>query len=233
MSTLSTALRECHRLRKHLKALQEEIALGPRVAKAQQAALDREEQAHKEARETITKLKLRQRDEEGSLKAVETQLAKSEKQLNDTANQKEYSAKQSEIEQAKAKKATLEDAILATMGEIEERTAALPAVDKRWADAQAEFKQQQQEGRERLERLQADQVASQADLAKYEAELPPKVRSVYDAQVKGHGPNALAAVKDKVCLGCRTALTQQKAMELAGGQFVACSNCGKLLYPES
>jgi predicted nucleic acid-binding Zn-ribbon protein len=230
---LPTALRECHRLRKHLKALQDEIDLGPRVAKAQQAALDRAEQTHKEARETITKLKLRQREEEGSLKAVETQLAKSEKQLNDTANQKEYAAKQSEIEQAKGKKAALEDAILATMAEIEDRTAALPAADKTWADAQAEYRQQQQEGLERLGRLKADQEAARAELAKYEAELPPKVKATYDVQVKAHGPNALAGVKDKVCLGCRSSLTQQKTMELVGGQFVACASCGKLLYPEA
>ena len=233
MSTLSTALRECHRNRKHLKALQEEIDRGPRIATTQQTVLTREEQSHKDAREIITKLKVRQREEEGSLKSVEAQLAKSEKQLNDTANQKEYAAKQSEIEQAKAKKATLEDAILATMGEIEERTAALPAVDKQWADARAEYAQQQQEAMERLERLKADQVASGAELLKFEADLPPKVRTLYDSQVKAHGPDALAAVKDKVCSRCRTQLTQQKVLELNGGTFVTCSGCGKLLYPES
>ncbi|HUR55363.1 MAG TPA: C4-type zinc ribbon domain-containing protein [Gemmataceae bacterium] len=233
MSTLSTALRECHRLRKHLKALQEEIDRGPRVLKLQQAALAREEQTHKEAREIITKLKVRQREEEGSLKTVETQLAKSEKQLNDTANQKEYAAKQSEIEQAKAKKATLEDAILATMTEIEERTAALPAVDKQWADAQAEYARQQDEAKERLDRMVADQAASRTELAKHEETLPPKVRTAYDILVKAKGPDALATGKDKVCLGCRTQLTQQRVMELNGGTFVTCPGCGRILYPET
>lgn len=233
MSTLSTALRECHRLRRHLKALQDEIDRGPRVLKLQQAALDAAQQTHKEAREIITKLKLRQREEEGSLKTVETQLAKSEKQLNDTANQKEYAAKQSEIEQAKAKKAAIEDQILATMTDIEDRTAALPTVDKTWADAQAEFTQQQVEAKERLGRMKADQEFSRGELAKYEEALPAKVRSAYDTLVKAKGPEALAAVKDKVCLGCRTQLTQQKVMELAGGTFVTCSGCGKILYPES
>ena len=233
MSTLSTALRECHRLRRHLKALQEEIDRGPRVLKIQQAALDAAQVTHKEARETISQLKRRQRDEEGSLKTIETQLAKSEKQLNDTANQKEYAAKQSEIEQAKAKKAATEDQILATMTDIEDRTAALPAVDQTWADAQAEFARQQDEAKERLERMKADQVFCRGELARHEESLPPKVRAAYDTLVKAKGPEALAAVKDKVCSGCRTQLTQQKVMELAGGVFVTCSGCGKIMYPES
>lgn len=233
MSTLSTALRECHRLRKHLKALQEEIERGPRIAKAQQTALTQEERSQKEAREVITKLKVRQREEESSLKSVEAQLAKSEKQINDTANQKEYTAKQHEIEHAKAKKAGLEDEILATMTEIEERTGNLPAVDKQWADAQADYAEKQQDARERLERLKADLVSSGAELVKFEADLPPKVRTLYDSQVKAHGPDALAAVKDKVCSRCRTQLTQQKVLELTGGTFVTCPGCGKLLYPES
>jgi predicted nucleic acid-binding Zn-ribbon protein len=233
MSTLPTALRECHRLRRHLKALQEEIDRGPRVLKLQQAALDAAQATHKEAREVITQLKRRQRDEEGTLKTIETQLAKSEKQLNDTANQKEYAAKQSEIEQAKGKKAATEDQILATMTDIEERTAALPTVDATWAEAQAEFARQQDEAKERLERMKADQTFSHGELKRHEESLPPKVRASYDALVKAKGPDALAAAKDKVCSGCRTQLTQQKVMELAGGQFVSCSGCGRILYPES
>lgn len=233
MSILSTALRECHRLRRHLKALQEEIDRGPRVLKLQQAALDAAQVTHKEARETITQLKRWQRDEEGSLKTIETQLAKSEKQLNDTANQKEYAAKQSEIEQAKAKKATTEDMILATMTDIEDRTAALPTVDATWAEAQAEFGRQQDEAKERLERMKADQEFCRGELKRHEESLPPKVRASYDGLVKAKGPDALAAVKDKVCSGCRTQMTQQKMMEIAGGTFVTCSGCGKILYPES
>ena len=64
----------------------------------------------------------------------------------------------------------LEDAILTTMTEIEERTAAIPAVEKKWADAQAEFEQYKQEAAERLERLLADQAATQAELAEAETE---------------------------------------------------------------
>ncbi len=92
MSAAAT-LRECHRLRKHLKALQEEIDRGPRVLKAQQARLAAEEQAHKDHHEAIKKLKLKQRDDEGTLKQTETRLAKLEGQLQGISVPKEYKAK--------------------------------------------------------------------------------------------------------------------------------------------
>lgn len=231
--SITSTLRECHRLRKHLKTLQEEIDRGPRVLKAQQTRLATEEQAHKDHHEAIKKLKLKQRDDEGTLKQTETRLAKLEQQLLGISVTKEYDAKKSEIRQATDAKNALEDAILATMGELEEKTAAIPAVEKRWADARAEFKQYQLDAAERLARMQADQTESQALLAKHEGELPANVKGLYDAQVKGRGPDALAALKGKVCQGCRGSVTDQKAYELGSGAFVVCPNsgCGRLLYP--
>lgn len=231
MSTVTSIFRECHRLRKHLKALQEEIDRGPRVLKAQQTRLAAEQQAHKSHHDEITRRKLKQREDEGTLKQTETRLVKLQEQLNAAGNQKEYDAKQSEIRQATEKKGQLEDAILTTITELEEATAAVPAVEKKWADAQTEFAQYQRDAAERLERLKADQTASKESLARTEATLPDvKVKPYYLAQTKVHGPDALAAVKDKVCQGCRTALTDQKVIELQAGTYVVCPSCGKMLY---
>jgi predicted nucleic acid-binding Zn-ribbon protein len=232
MPSVTSALRECHRLRKHLKALQGEIDLGPRVLKNQQAQLERERQAHVDHHEAIKKLKLKQREDEGSLKETETRLAKLAEQLNSAGNQKEYDAKQSEIRQATEKKGALEDTILTTIGELDEKTAAIPAVEKRWADAQVEFARLQEEGKVRLERLKNEQQLARTQLEEVEATLPEdRVRPYYVAQVKGHGPDALAAVKDRVCQGCRTSLTQQRILDLQNGAFIVCTSCGKLLYP--
>ena len=232
MATVTQLFRECHRLRLHLKRLQEEVDLGPRVLKARQTQLAAEEQAHKTHHETITKLKLKQREDEGTLKQTETRLVKLQEQLNAAANQKEYDAKQSEIRQATERKGQLEDAILTTIMELEEATGAVPAVEKKWADAQAEFKQYQADAVDRLERLKAEQGQAKEQLAAVEAQLPEhKVRSYYVQQTKVHGPDALAAVRNKDCQGCRTGLTQQKMLDLQAGGFVTCASCGKMLYP--
>jgi predicted nucleic acid-binding Zn-ribbon protein len=231
MSTPNAIFRECHRLRKHLKALQEEIDRGPRVLKARQARLAQEQQAHKDHHDGITRLKLKIREEEGTLRQTETRLAKLEEQLTKISVTKEYEAKQSEIRQAKEKKEATEDAILTTMGQLEEATTAVLAIDKQWADAQAEFTQWMEEGKARLERLKADQVHSQAALVKTEAEIPAKFKTTYDYLVKAHGPDAMTPVKDRVCQACRTQMHDQKAMEVNAGGYALCSTCGKILYP--
>src|SRR4051812_21461658 len=110
-------LKELHRLRRHLRDLQTEIDLGPRVLKARQATLATEQQAHADAYDTIKKLKLKQKDDEGALKQTEQRIAKSESDLNTAGSKKEFDAKQSEIAQGRAKRGELEDAIIAAMTE--------------------------------------------------------------------------------------------------------------------
>jgi predicted nucleic acid-binding Zn-ribbon protein len=231
MSTaISPILKELHRLRRHLRELQSEIDLGPRVMKAQEQKLASEEQAHKDAHETLKRLKLRQKEDEVSLKATEQRLLKLAADMNMAGSKKEYDAKQSEIDQATAKRGEFEDAILAEMAEIEERTAGLPAVEKRWADARKEFEQYKLDAKERLERLLADQKATQAELAEVEKRLPPEVKGTYDRLVKSFGADALAAVVGRSCQQCRSAITEQQRLNLLGGAFMACSQCARVLY---
>lgn len=230
MSSIAATLRECHRLRRHVRTLQEEVDRGPRVLRGRETTLAQHRQTHHDHHDAITKLKLKLREDEGTLKQTEARLDKLREQVNTAANQKEYDAKLSEIAQAQIKKGHLEDAILATMAELEGKTAEVPAVDRQWADVQAEFAEFRKEAEERLQRLKADQAMSREELAKVEVAIPATMRPKYDALVKAHGPDAFAAVKDRVCQGCRTTLTQQKCLELQAGGFFLCPSCGKMLY---
>jgi uncharacterized protein len=231
MPAVTEVFRECHRLRIHLRKLNREIELGPRVLKGKQDELEEERQAHKEHHDSITRFKLKQREDEGTLKQTDTRLAKLGEQLLGTSVQKEYEAKQHEIAHAKAKKADLEDAILTSMTEIEDRTAAIPAIEKKWADAQAAFAEFQRQAADRLEMLKKDKADSEALLAKTEEAIPEDIRARYEKFVKAHGPEAMAAVKGKSCQGCRTDMTDQKLIELRRGEFMQCPTCGKILFP--
>ena len=216
-----------------MRELKSEIDLGPRVLKVQEQKLAAAKQAHAAAYEHIQKLKLKIRDDEGTLKQVNGQLAKYEKQLNDAASPKEYEGKQSEIRQAKEKVAALEEAILLGMDELEQKTADVPNVEKTWADAQAEFEQYKVDAKERLERLHADHKASTATLAAVDAQFPPVVKPLYDRLVKAHGPDGMAAISGKVCGHCRVGISDQARGDIAAGKFVCCSTCGRALYLES
>jgi predicted nucleic acid-binding Zn-ribbon protein len=228
---LTDTLRKCHHLRRHLRDLQAEIDRGPRVLQGQRDTLEEARAAHKAHHEEITQLKVKQRTDEATLKETETRLRKLEGQLLNISVPKEVAAKESEIAQAKTKQGELEDSILTTINTIEQKTGEIPAVEKAWADAQAAFAEFEREAAERLERLKADQEGSKAALLAAEAELPDEARGKYATQVKAHGPDALAGVKNKVCQGCRRGLTDQKWTEIRSGVLMACPNCGKILYP--
>jgi uncharacterized protein len=227
---IPSVLRECHRLRKHLRDLKDEIDRGPRVLKAQQARLAAEEQEHKDAYDTIKKLKLRQKEDEGSLKVVELNLDKLGTKAMTVTTMKEMEAVKHETEQANAKKSQFEDSILEAMTEIEERTTNLPNVEKKWKDAQAEFAQYQIDAKERLERMLEDQSLSEAELARREAELPPEMRDQYQRLVKAHGPDGFAGVRGMVCGHCRSMIGESRIFELEAHKFVLCPNCGRGLY---
>lgn len=229
-ATIPQILKEAHRLRKHLRELQQEIERGPRVMKAQLARLAAEQQAHKEHAEAITKTKLKIREDEVSLKQNNTQLAKFEKQLDDAGSPKEYEAKQSEIRQAKERIEGLEILILTQMESLDNQIAAIPAVDKQWADAQADFEQYKIDAKERLERMHADQKECTATLAKAEATLPSDVKGQYDRIIKQYGPDGLAGVAGRDCQQCRMAITEQQKQDLQRGLFICCAQCGRGLY---
>ncbi len=228
--SVPTILKECHRLRRHLRELQQEIDRGPYVLKAQQKRLADAEADHKNAYETIKQLKLTQKEEESLLKTIEGNLAKLFTRSMEVTTMKEMDATKHEMENANGKKSICEDKILGAIMEIEERTADLPNVEARWAEAQEEFKQYQLEAKERLERMLEDQTACNARLAECDAQLPEDVKSVYDRLVKSHGADGLAGVKGHACQQCRTTMTEDKRDTLASGKFLTCSNCGRALY---
>ncbi len=231
MLAVTDALRECHRLRRHLRELQAEIDRGPRVLQGQQATLEEARLAHKAHFDAITKLKVKQRTDETSLKEIETRLQKLETQLLGISVAKEMTAKQSEIKQAQAKKDELEESILTTIASIEQKTNDIPTVEKTWATAQADFATFEVEAADRLERLKNDQEQSRVALAKSEEAIPAAMKPKYDTLVKALGPEAMVAAKARVCQGCRRSLTEQKWTEVRNGAFYLCPHCGKIMYP--
>ncbi len=231
MPPVTSALRECHRLRTHLRNLQAEIDAGPRVLAENKEELDTQRAEHQAHYDTITRLKLKQREDEGTLKQTDERLAKLRDQLEALVAPKERAAKELEITHAEEKKANLEDTILATITELEEKHAAVPAVEAKWKAARDEFKQFETDAAERLQRMTEDTAASRTDLTAAEAHLPRDVKALYDQIVKAKGPEAFAGAKNRVCQGCRSTMTETQFMDLRDGTFRTCVNCGRMQYP--
>src|ERR1043166_1154019 len=114
-------LKELYRLHAHIKDLQTKIEQAPKQLAIQQKKLANQEEAFKAAQEHLKQLALQIREKEGSIKAVQQQIKKYEKQLDESANRKEYDTLKVEITAEKAHISKHEDEILVMMGETEEK----------------------------------------------------------------------------------------------------------------
>lgn len=230
MSSIVPLLREIHRLRKHIREVQSEIDRGPRVLKAHQAKLAKQEEAWKEAQESLKKLKVTVMERESQLKSATQQLARYEKQLDSVSDKKEYDAKKLEIANTRKRCSELEDEILNGLTEIDERTARLPEIEKQTQAAREEYARFEAEAKERQDRLLAELRLAEEQLRQAETQIPEKHRAQYDRLIHSYGADAFAAVQNKICQHCRTAVTLQMQTDLIKGLFTCCTSCGRVLY---
>jgi predicted nucleic acid-binding Zn-ribbon protein len=230
MAGPATILREIHRLRRHAKDLQSEIERGPRLLKAHQAKVSKQEEGVREAHETLKRLKMTCHDKEGQLKATLQQIGKHEMQLNQATSKKEYDALKSEIAADKKKCQELEDEILDYMGQIEQRTAEIPELDKAVLQAKSEYAGSEKNAQERAGSLTEQLNQALGAIKEVESTLPADVRPQYDRLVAARGEDAMAPVEHRTCMACYTEITAQNHNDLMLSQFVLCKSCGRALY---
>ncbi|MFN4261193.1 MAG: zinc ribbon domain-containing protein [Gemmataceae bacterium] len=230
MTTPAAILRELHRLRRYLKDLQTEIDRGPRMQKALQAKVARQEEFLRQAHDTIKRLKAQGLEKESAFKSAIQQIAKYEKQRESASTQKELTAFDHEIAAAKEKSQQLEDEILRNMTEIEERTAQIPELEKNVETAKTEWKDFEQNYQSRVAGLRTALAETQQQLADVEKTLPEDVLSQYKRLVAAKGEDALSPVRNRGCLACYTTITAQNIHDLTQGMFVLCKSCGRILY---
>ena len=60
--------------------------------------------------------------------------------------------------------------------------------------------------------------------------MPERYREQYRRTVNVKGADALAAVRDRTCSACYTAITVQNLTDLRKEMFLTCKACGRLLY---
>jgi predicted nucleic acid-binding Zn-ribbon protein len=230
MSASTVTLREIHRLRRHARDLQARIDQQPRLLKAQQNAVVKQEETLRELQETIKRLKVTTLEKEATLRAVNQQIAKHEKQLNESTSKKEYDALKVEITAGRTEVRRLEDEILDVMADTEERAAQVPVLEKAVKQAKAELAQFERDSQARLEDLNAQGKRVREQLTEIETTLPDNMRQQYERLVRAQGEDALAVVQGRTCTACHTEITAQQTNELLSDRLVYCKSCGRILY---
>ena len=223
-------LRDLHRLERHAADLQAQIERAPNALKVQQARVTRAEDTHKEAQEAIKRYKIAIHEKEVSLRAKNQQIAKHQKQLNEATAKKEYDALRAEINAEKRAVSELEDDILNDMGESEELTAKLPELEKAVGEAKESAARFEQENEGRQAGFDEQLKQANQSLKEIEATLPEDILPIYERLLARMGEDAMSAIQGRTCIACYTEITAQTYNQLLQSQFVACMNCGRILY---
>ncbi|MBI1915559.1 MAG: hypothetical protein HYS12_12625 [Planctomycetes bacterium] len=230
MAGPAAIFREVHRLQKTVRDLREQIDRFPYQLKAQKAKVARHEQALQEGQEALKRLKVKTHELEVTLKGKHQQSKKYEDQQRGATSSKEYDAFKTEITHARQECDQLEEEILTALGEIDDKTAALPELEKALAQVRQEATRFEATAKERQAALQRALADAQQQLKETETQIPANIRPHYDRVVQAMAADALSPARDKACGACSTELTAQTVNDLLVGAFVVCKTCGRILY---
>lgn len=171
------------------------------------------------------------RRSESDLRDVESRLQELERRLYGGAvrSEKELTALQSEIEQLRRQKDTLESRALELLLDLDGRRGQ--------ARLAAEAEARQAHELETAGRAAAAEEAALREATaslrtardEVAAQVSPRARALYE-QVRHGTPRPVARVLEGRCEGCRldVALLTRKAA--LGGSLVRCENCGRILF---
>jgi predicted nucleic acid-binding Zn-ribbon protein len=172
-----------------------------------------------------------QRTVEREIEDISVKLSKFEDELysGKTANPKELSSLQHEIESLKSNRGKLEDRDLEIMETIEKSNTTISNLRSNLEKLEAEWQVQQKKYSAELKELEqtiSDLKEKRQALA---SEIDPQVLTVYTELKKQKGAS-VAKVEQGICRGCRISLPVNELQQVRSGSMVRCSSCGRILY---
>jgi predicted nucleic acid-binding Zn-ribbon protein len=230
MAGPAQTFREIHRLRRYARDLQEQLDRLPRQRKAHQAKLARQEQALKDEQEAIKRLKLAATEKEKTIRQKGELIARYEAQMNTVSTKREMDALRLEIAHTQGACGKLEEEVLASISEGEERAAKLPEAERLLAQVREDVAKFEADASRREADLRAQLADATGRLKGEEAKLPPDLMPMYQRTMSSLGADGLAEVQDRNCTSCNTEITLQMKEDLQYGRFVLCRSCGRILY---
>lgn len=222
--------REIHLHTQFAYEIQEQLDRIPRQIKAQKIKLEKMEKEFKEAQENIKRLKVSIHGKEVTLKELNTKITKLKKQQNEASDNKVYDALKTEIGTAKADIARTEDEYLFALTEQEEKSLALPLLEKALKAAKEDAGKVEKASLDRKADLEKQLAETSKKLKLSETGLHPDVLPNYQRIILALKHEALAPIAGKTCSACNGEITSQMQIEVRSFSFVACKSCYRILY---
>jgi len=233
MTSGKADLTQLHRLHLALKEVQDQLTRGPRQIKAREnvmAQIDAErvakEEELKQTRAAVDRKNL-------DLKTNEAKLKDLDRKLNEATNNKEFGILRGQIAADNAANSVLQDEVLEILERVDRVQVEITEIKAKRVKAEQERDRSAAEFAAKAEDLKKQEAALRGQVGGAEKDLPVAIMDRYRRLVEAHGADALSSADRGMCNSCYVSLTSQHYVQVASGEFLFCSSCGRLLYVPS
>ena len=184
-------------------------------------------------RSRLTQAELERRKAEGELSDLKEKLKKYQTQLRNVQSSREYSAALNEIDGVEKSIRSTEDRFLELEEEIETARADLQTREKNLPSETEQHEERLKDWRAAQRTINDELVSAKDEIARLEAEIPPRDRAEFRRLVdKKHGL-AVALAVGGACSACHVKI-RPAAMQILkqGREIVHCDSCKRILYYE-
>ena len=145
-------------------------------------------------------------------------------------NSRELTNLEQELKSVKAKLKVAEDDLLELMereenldGQVEADSCQLKAMEQDWQQQKEGFLKRKQEVESSLDSLVKERRSQVAA-------INPQIFKLYE-EIRERKGQAVVTMAQGQCQGCRMLLPSREQQQVKAGNFVQCSNCGRILFP--
>jgi predicted nucleic acid-binding Zn-ribbon protein len=223
-------LHTLHRIHRQLSDLRERLQRGPKLTRANQAAVNHREKQLAEAQADTKAIRINVDRKQLLLKTGEDKVKDLKLKLNSASSNREYQALKDQVAAQEMTNSVLADEILEGMEKIDALQQKTAEAEANLAKAQQKNEQVRSEVEQQAPLIQGDMTRLESELGECETSLPASVREFYNRMVRQRGQDALAAVENEYCGGCHQRVPLNVCAEIMLSHPMFCKTCGRLLY---
>ncbi len=214
-------------------SIKKDLSRIPLEKELAETRLFKNQQAVKEAKETLQQQELTVKSVELDRQTRKNTIAKLQTQQFETRKNEEFQAFAAEIKKYEGEIDELETRELESMEAADQYRSKLRAAEDALSKIQTGVAQEISVLDKRFTELSAQLTEIEADRATKASSIDEILLMTYDRLIKAKNGLAVASVNEKKqCGGCHVTTTPSAYVNtIAGKELVQCENCGTILYP--
>ena len=230
-TTTANSLREIHSLHQRAKAIQDRLSSHPKTVAARNVIVAKKETSLEQSKKELQQVKVSKGLKETQRKSVLAKIDDFSSKLLTVKKNEEYKAIQNEIALLKSQMGKIDDELIESELDIEDRAEKIKELEAEVAKLKSELTAFLKKFDENKPADDANLADLSRQIADAEAIIPIEIRDSYQRVIRQRGADALALVEEGACSGCFMAVTSQMVNDLINcDKLVFCRSCGRVLY---